>query len=99
MEVLAMSAVLAHNSYGKSQVRLTRVTRHDDRHDIKEVGVAIKLEGDFAASYFQGDNSRVVATDTMKNTVYVLARQHGLADIESFGQLLVGHFLKEYPQV
>jgi len=94
-----MSVVLAHNSYGKSQVHLTRVTRHADRHDLKELAVAIQLEGDFAASYLKGDNSHVIATDTMKNTVYVLAKQQGLTDIEGFGQLLAGHFLKEYPQV
>ena len=94
-----MSVVLAHHSYGKSQVHLTRVTRYADRHDLKELTVAIQLEGDFAASYLEGDNSQVIATDTMKNMVYVLAKQHGLTDIESFGQLLAGHFLKEYPQV
>jgi urate oxidase len=94
-----MSAVLAYNTYGKSQVRLTRVTRHADRHDLKELSVAIQLEGDFAASYTAGDNSRVVATDTMKNTVYILAKQLGVASVERFGQALAGHFLQEYPQV
>jgi urate oxidase len=94
-----MSVVLAHNSCGKSKVRLTRVTRHADRHDLKHLDIAIQLEGDFAASYLQGDNSQVIATDTMKNTVYILAKERGVADIESFGQLLVDHFLKEYSQV
>lgn len=94
-----MSAVLTHNAYGKSQVRLTRVTRHPDRHDLKELSVGIQLQGDFADSYADGDNRKVVATDTMKNTVYVLAKTHGLADIESFGLVLARHFLQEYPQV
>ncbi len=94
-----MSAVLAQNAYGKSQVRLTRVTRHADRHDLKELSVAVQLEGDFAAAYTTGDNRKVVATDSMKNTVYVLAKKLGVADIESFGSALGQHFLKEYPQV
>jgi urate oxidase len=94
-----MSTALTHNAYGKSQVRLTRVTRHADRHDLKELSVAIQLEGDFARSYLDGDNSQVVATDTMKNAVYVLAKTHGVADIESFGLVLARHFLQEYPQV
>jgi urate oxidase len=94
-----MSAALTNNAYGKSQVRLTHVTRHADRHDLKELSVAVELEGDFAASYWAGDNSRVVATDTMKNTVYVLAKRHGVANIESFGLALADHFLQEYPQV
>jgi urate oxidase len=66
---------------------------------LKELCVAIQLTGDFGASYTHGDNSRIVATDTMKNSVYVLAKDHPLTDIESFGQALAGHFLKTYPHV
>lgn len=94
-----MSAVLTHNAYGKSQVRLTKVTRHPDRHDLKEWCIAVQLEGDFSASYVQGDNSRIVATDTMKNIVYALAHKHVLTALESFGQALARHFLEHYPQV
>lgn len=94
-----MSATLTHNSYGKSQVRLTRVTRHADRHDLKELDVSIQLEGDFAASYLSGDNRQCIATDSMKNTVYVLAKRHGVNGVETFGQLLASHFLQEYRQV
>jgi urate oxidase len=94
-----MSAVLTHHAYGKSQVRLTKVVRRADRHDLQELCVAIQLEGDFADSYVHGDNRRVVATDTMKNIVYVLAKQHAPGDIESFGQALAGHFLEHYPQI
>jgi urate oxidase len=94
-----MSAVLTHHSYGKSQVRLTKVTRHPDRHELKELCVAVRLEGDFAASYVLGDNSRVVPTDTLKNVVYALARDHALADVEGFGRALAKHFLDHYPHV
>jgi urate oxidase len=88
-----MSAVLVHDAYGKSLVRLTRVTRHADRHDLKELTIDVQLEGDFAAAYTHGDNSRVIATDTMKNTVYALAKGHSLTDIESFSLALTRHFL------
>jgi urate oxidase len=94
-----MSAVLTQHSYGKSRVRLTKVLHHAGQHELKELCVAVQLTGDFAASYTHGDNSRVVATDTMKNTVYILAKDHPLTDIESFGQALAGHFLKTYPHV
>jgi urate oxidase len=94
-----MPVVLAHHAYGKSQVRLSRVTRRADHDDLKELTIAVKLEGDFTTSYVEGDNRLVVATDSMKNIVYVMAKQHGLAGIESFGQLLADHFLKEYAQV
>ncbi|MEI7683752.1 MAG: urate oxidase [Planctomycetota bacterium] len=94
-----MSAKLISNAYGKSLVRLTHVTRHPDRHELKELAVAVQLEGDFAAAYLTGDNRQVVATDSMKNTVYVLAKTLGVADIESFGLALARHFLHEYAHV
>lgn len=92
-------APIAHHSYGKSRVRLTKVTRHADRHDLTEVSVDIVLEGDFDASYLAGDNRSVVATDTMKNTVYALAARHPLDAIESFALALVDHFLARHHQV
>jgi urate oxidase len=91
--------MLVHNSYGKSQVRLTKVTRHADRHELKELDVSIELEGDFEASYTEGDNSKVIATDSMKNTVYVLARNHSLESIEDFSLSLARHFIERYSQV
>ena len=91
--------ILKHNSYGKSGVRLTRVTRTETGHYLTEMTVAIQLEGDFVASYTDGDNGLVVATDTMKNTVYALARSHPVDSGESFGSHLAEHFLKSYPQV
>jgi urate oxidase len=94
-----MSVVLTHHAYGKSQIRLTRVTRHADRHEIKELCVAVQLEGDFAASYLTGDNRSIVATDTMKNIVYVLVKKQGIETIESFGETVARHFLQTYAQV
>lgn len=92
-------AKLTHNSYGKSLVRLTKVTRLGGRHDIQEIAVDIELQGDFAKSYTHGDNSLIVATDTMKNTVYALARKHSFNDSETFGQILGSHFLKNNKHV
>ncbi|HEV8061818.1 MAG TPA: urate oxidase [Gemmataceae bacterium] len=94
-----MTVVLTHNSYGKSSVRLTKVTRLPDRHELAQWTIDIELEGDFAESYTAGDNRNVVATDTMKNIVYVLARDQDLADPESFSLALGRHFLADYPQV
>lgn len=84
---------LASQSYGKSRVRLTKVSRHADRHDLTELVVDIVLEGAFEDSYLSGDNRRVVATDTMKNTVYALAAGHPLGSIEAFAHTLAAHFV------
>jgi urate oxidase len=90
---------LTHNAYGKSRIRLTRVTRHADRHEVKELCLDIQLEGDFAGSYLDGDNSQVVTTDSMKNTVYVLAKKHGVGAIETFAGTVTDHFLQTYAHV
>ena len=92
-------AAITHQSYGKSRVRLTKVTRHADRHDLVEVSVDVVLEGDFEASYLAGDNRLVVPTDTMKNAVYAIAARHPIDAIESFALALVEHFLTRHAQV
>lgn len=92
-----MPAKLIGNGYGKSAVRLVTVRRGPDVHELKDVTVAVRLEGDFASAYTDGDNSRVLPTDTMKNTVYALAADHPIEDIEDFGLLLGEHFLSASP--
>ena len=86
------------NSYGKSAIRLVKIDRDRTPHRVRDLTIAIALEGDFAASYADGDNSGVIATDTMKNTAYALAGEHLTGPIESFGLALGRHFLSE-PQV
>jgi urate oxidase len=85
---------LGANRYGKSGIRLVKVVRGQDRHQVRDLTVAIALEGGFAASYVDGDNTDVVATDTMKNTVYALAGEHLTGPIENFGMVLAQHFLE-----
>jgi len=90
---------LGHNSYGKSDVRLTKVVRDGPRHELFEITAKVLLEGDFAAAYCEGDNRACIATDSMKNTVYVLAKENRFDSIEHFAVILVRHFLATYPQV
>jgi urate oxidase len=91
--------ILTANRYGKARVRVLKILREGPIHTIKEIEIAVLLEGDFAASYTAADNRRVVATDTIKNTVHVLAKQHLGAEIERFGVVLGAHFLEQFPQV
>jgi len=94
-----MGIHLVHNDYGKSRVRLLRVARHGDRHDIKELTLAIRFEGDFETAHTAGDNSKILPTDTMKNTVYALAQQKPIESVEEFCPRLIEHFLGNNPQV
>jgi urate oxidase len=90
---------LGENSYGKSRVRLLRVVKQEGRHDIREVTLGIAFEGDFEAAHTKGDNRKILPTDTMKNTVYVLARQYPIEAVEDFCAHLIEHFLTYNPQV
>jgi urate oxidase len=85
------------NAYGKEAIRLVKIDR-GTTHRVRDLRIGISLTGDFATSYSEGDNSGVIATDTMKNTAYALAGDHLTGAIEDFGLALARHFLGE-PQV
>jgi urate oxidase len=92
-------AKLGHNCYGKSRVRLSRITRHGDRHDFNEWTVHVLLEGNFAASFTEADNSKLLPTDTMKNTVYSRARVSSASTMEEFAMELGDYLLAENAHV
>lgn len=91
-----MSIVFGDNQYGKAEVRLVRVTRNGDRHEIRDLNVSSALRGDFEAAHLDGDNSHVVATDTQKNTVFAFAQQFGVGEIEEFALRLGRHFVDSF---
>src|ERR1700679_2621758 len=92
-------ARLGENRYGKSRVRLSRITRHGDRHDFHEWTVRVLLHGDFETSFTEADNSKILPTDTMKNTVYAVARGSKAVTIEEFAVELGDYLLNNNSQV
>ncbi len=90
---------LISNSYGKGRVRVMRVDRSGDRHEVRELTIQAMLEGGFAAAYTAGDNAAVVATDTIKNIAYIVARENIGACAEEYAGKLAARFLDRYPQV
>ena len=90
---------LAENRYGKSRVRLVKVKRHPVLHDFLEWTLEILLQGDFESCFVDGDNSKILPTDTLKNTVYSLARGSSAVSIEEFGKELIAFLLERNPQV
>ena len=86
-------ARLVENSYGKSRMRLTKVVRSGADHSLYEFTVQLMLGGAFEPVYTEGDNTSCIPTDTMKNTIYALARQTDFASPEEFAGVLGRHFL------
>jgi urate oxidase len=91
--------ILTHAAYGKSAIRLVKLSRRGDRHDLCDLTIAIRFEGDYDDSYTAGDNRAVLPTDTMKNTVYALAAQDPLDQPETFGLTLSRRFLDRNPRL
>lgn len=90
---------LVSNRYGKSRIRLMKVVRHPEHHELYEWTVQVMLTGDFEAVHLDGDNSKVLPTDTMKNTIYVRARESQATTMEQFAMELADFFLSRNTQV
>jgi urate oxidase len=96
---------LSHHTYGKHCVRVSKIKRphsgpsNTEQHEFVEASVNVMLEGDFETAFVEGDNALVVATDTCKNTIYVLAKDDPFHSIESFGMAVGSHMLRQYDHI
>lgn len=90
---------LAENRYGKSRIRLMKVTRNDQGQDLREWTVEVLLKGDFDSAHLRGDNSKILPTDTMKNTVYSIARSSKATAMEDYAKELADFLLGRNSQV
>jgi urate oxidase len=91
--------VLGDHQYGKAENRIVRFVRDAARHEIRDLNVSTTLRGDFADAYLTGDQSKVLPTDTQKNTVYAFAKERGVASAEAFGLDLARHFVADVAPV
>lgn len=69
--------------YGKAGVRLLKIKRNGKYHSIKQIEVSTELKLNNYSDYLYGDNASVVPTDTQKNTVYALAKEHQVRSLSS----------------
>ena len=87
---------LGANKYGKAEVRLVRIARGAGPEGcdlIRDFNVSSSLSGDLADSHLSGDNAKVLATDTQKNTVYALSSKLGPVEPEVLALELARHFV------
>ncbi|QIP12756.1 urate oxidase [Spirosoma aureum] len=94
-----MKLKLKKNAYGKNAVNLSKIIRHPTYHEFRQISVNVSLQGDFETAHTLGDNSKILPTDTQKNTVYALAQAHFVDSIENFGLYLANYFITNNPQV
>ncbi|XP_075495927.1 uricase [Primulina tabacum] len=97
-----MVGLKLEQKHGKSRVRVGRIWKQpgSGTHHFVEWNVSISLLSDCIPAYTSGDNSDIVATDTMKNTVYVKAKEcDEQLSVEDFAIILGKHFTSFYQQV
>ncbi|CAL5869625.1 uncharacterized protein PFLUO_LOCUS3855 [Penicillium psychrofluorescens] len=94
-------STLAAARYGKDNVRVYKVHRDEKtgEQSVCEMTVCVLLEGDIETSYTKADNSVVVATDSIKNTIYITAKQQPVNPPELFGSILGTHFIQKYSHI
>jgi urate oxidase len=89
--------------YGKGNVTAYRLTRQGalpDRHPVFGADVLMLLYGDaFWPTYATGDNSGLIATDSMKNFIQRETLNFAGFDLESYCHFLCEKFLATYAQV
>ncbi|KYK56660.1 uricase [Drechmeria coniospora] len=87
--------------YGKDNVRVLKVSRDAKTgvQHVVEMTVCCLLEGDIDSSYTRADNSVVVATDSIKNTIYITAKQNPVHPPELFASILGSHFIQKYSHI
>ncbi|KAF8932846.1 uricase [Dissophora ornata] len=94
----SVNVYLDKQEYGKDKVRLLKVHRDSKDHRIDDLTIRCLLSGaSFTTSYTEASNKAVVATDSVKNTCYVLAKSSKVVDtLELFAAELANHFLNTY---
>lgn len=94
-----MSIVLGPHQYGKAETRLVRIVRDSPRHEITDLNVSSALRGPWDEAYLDGDQRRVLPTDTQKNSAYVWAKKVAPDPIEGYGLALAHHFVDDVEPV
>lgn len=90
---------LASARYGKDNVRVFKIHRDGPNQSVTEMTVCALLEGDIETSYTVADNSVVVATDSIKNTIYIKAKEHPVDPPELYASILGTHFIDTYSHI
>ncbi|KAG8132583.1 hypothetical protein E2320_010427 [Naja naja] len=88
-----------NSEYGKNAVRILYVRREGKVHCIKELAISVHIRLNTVCEYFIADNSKVIPTDTIKNTIEALAKCNGIRTIEEFGLDICEHFIKTFCHV
>ncbi|CAJ1060699.1 uricase [Xyrichtys novacula] len=95
----AQNAEFVRTGYGKNSVKVLVIRRQGSHHSIIELKADVELTLKTRKDYLHGDNSDIIPTDTIKNTVHALAKLKGVKTIEQFSMDICNHFLTSFDHV
>jgi urate oxidase / 2-oxo-4-hydroxy-4-carboxy-5-ureidoimidazoline decarboxylase len=88
------------NYYGKGDVTVYRLHRDPGQGAVFGANVLMLIYGDaFWPTYTEGDNSSLIATDSMKNFIQRETMNFTGNDLESYCRFIAQKFTDTYPQV
>ncbi|KAM4721979.1 uricase-like [Rhinophrynus dorsalis] len=96
---MAAEVEFVRTGYGKNMVKVLQIRRNGKQHFIKEIEASVELTLKSKKDYLKGDNSDIIPTDTIKNTVYALTKIKGIKTIEEFAMEIANHFLTSFKHV
>ncbi|XP_029905744.1 uricase [Myripristis murdjan] len=95
----AQNVEFVRTGYGKNTVKVLYIRREGSQHYIIELKADVQLTLKTRKDYLAGDNSDIIPTDTIKNTVHGLAKLKGIKTIEQFSLDICHHFLTSFNHV
>lgn len=87
------------SSYGESRLRMLRVMRKGDRHDPKDLTIAVRFEGNFGPAFTEGNATGLPPGETIKNLVHRVARGQEHAAIEALGLAICSRILEHHSSI
>jgi urate oxidase len=78
---------------------MLRVMRRGDRHDPKDLTIAVRFEGNFSAAFTGGDPAGLLPGETIKNLVHRVARGQEHAAIEELGLAICARLLEQHAAI
>ncbi len=87
------------SSYGESRLRILRILRRGDRHDPKDLTIALRFEGDFAHAFETGAAAGLPPGEAVKNLVHRIASEQDHSEIEQLGLAICERVLAQHPNI
>ena len=76
--LFAQNVEFVRTGYGKNAVKVLVIRREGSHHSIIELKADVEITLKTRKDYLAGDNSDIIPTDTIKNTVHALAKIKGV---------------------